>query len=115
VGLANIEAHDMVTRPQLTPWLSGVYVLPGYRQRGVGSALVQAVVAAAGDLGLETLYLFTPDRVSFYHRMGWRDLERVRYRGEEVVIMAYDLCPAVSSSTSFGQSRENDYVVAGRR
>jgi GNAT superfamily N-acetyltransferase len=91
VGMASIEAHDMVTRPELTPWLTGVYVLPECRQCGVGSALVQAVMDAAVGLGQETLYLFTPDRMTFYRRLGWRDMEQVRYQGVEVVIMINDL------------------------
>jgi GNAT superfamily N-acetyltransferase len=91
VGMASLEAHDMVTRPELSPWLSGVYVLPEYRGHGVGSALVEAVVAATASLDFETLYLFTPDRMSFYQRMGWQEMEKVRYRGVDVVIMRYTL------------------------
>ena len=91
VGMASIEAHDMSTRPELTPWLSAVYVLPAYRRHGVGSALVEAVVDAAARLNLDTLYLFTPDQMPFYRHMGWRGMEQVCFRGVEVVIMSYDL------------------------
>lgn len=91
VGMASIEAHDMSTRLELTPWLSAVYVLPAFRRHGVGSALVEAVVDAAAMLSLDTLYLFTPDQMPFYRRMGWQNMEQVCYRGVDVVIMSYDL------------------------
>lgn len=87
LGSASLIDNDMDTRKDLWPWLASVYVAPEYRDRGVGSALVQRVVDEARALGVETLYLFTPDRESLYARMGWKVIERTEYRGEQVVVM----------------------------
>jgi len=87
LGSASLIDNDMDTRKDLRPWLASVYVAPEFRDRGVGSALVQRVVDEARALGVETLYLFTPDRESLYARMGWKVIERTEYRGEQVVVM----------------------------
>lgn len=91
VGTASLVEHDLPTRRDLSPWLAAVYVAPASRRRGVGSALVEAVVEEASTLGIDTLYLFTPDRMSFYSRLGWRVLERTEHHGREVAIMVYEL------------------------
>jgi len=36
VGSASLVEHDMATRPELSPWLSDVFVAPEHRRRGVG-------------------------------------------------------------------------------
>lgn len=87
LGSASLIDNDMDTRKDLRPWLASVYVAPEFRDRGVGSALVQRVVDEARALAVETLYLFTPDRESLYARMGWLVIERTEYRGEQVVVM----------------------------
>ncbi len=48
-------------------------------------------------LGLSHLYLFTPDKVNFYERLGWQIVETTRYRGLEVVIMQYKVSKKLSS------------------
>jgi GNAT superfamily N-acetyltransferase len=87
-GSAMLIAHDMDTREDLTPWLAGVYVLPAHRHRGYGSALVAAVVHEAAAIGVERLYLYTPDAAKFYARLGWSSLGDAEYRGQHVVIMS---------------------------
>jgi GNAT superfamily N-acetyltransferase len=86
-GTASIFLHDMDTRMDLTPWLAAVYVLPGFRGRGIGSQLVGAIEDVATRLQLERLYLFTPDREDFYARLGWSVLEIVEYRQQANAIM----------------------------
>lgn len=88
VGSASLVGHDMDTRMELTPWLASVYVAPEHRRHGYGSALVRRVVEEAETLGIKTLYLFTPDRETFYSRMGWQVLDRTDYRGHSIVIMS---------------------------
>jgi len=91
VGMASLFEHDMLARMDLSPWLAAVYVVPESRNMGVGSKLVQTVMQEAEMLGLSKFYLFTPDRMHFYRRLGWRALEQVTYRGERVTIMVYDV------------------------
>ena len=90
IGMASLVAEDMSTRPDLTPWLASVYVIPEARRRGVGSALVRRAMDAMTGLGIDRLYLFTPDQVPFYRRLGWAPLARTRYRGEDVQIMVVE-------------------------
>ena len=90
LGTASLVAHDLAERMDLSPWLAAVYVAPEFRNRGVGSALVQAVMDEALALGVEELYLFTPDKMSFYGRLGWKVLELREHHGTDVTVMVYE-------------------------
>ena len=91
VGTAGLVECDMKTRRHLTPWLADVVVHPERRNAGIGTRVVEFTLERARELGVRRLYLFTPDRESFYARMGWSVLERTEYRGELVVVMQIDL------------------------
>ena len=91
LGSAAIVACDMETHGDLSPWLASVYVSDRYRRHGVGSALVRHVMYEAARNGFDALYLFTPDRESFYRRLGWNRYETTIYHGEAVVVMHADL------------------------
>jgi N-acetylglutamate synthase-like GNAT family acetyltransferase len=91
MGSAAIIENDMDTRPELMPWLASVFVAKEYRNRGVGSQLVKHVMEEARKGGIEKLYLFTPDRVAFYQRLGWRVLSNEEYRGHWVTVMSVKL------------------------
>ena len=93
VGTAALVEFDMDTRRDLTPWLADVVVDSELRGRQIGTRVVEYTVARARELGVKTLYLFTPDRETFYARMGWRVRERPEYRGEDVVVYAYRQLP----------------------
>jgi len=94
LGTASLRAHDMDTRPELTPWLGAVYVAPEARRRGIGAQLVAAVEAEARRLGFGRMYLFTFDMAGYYARRAWVELERTHYRGEPVVVMWKPLAAA---------------------
>lgn len=70
-----------------TPWLSGLFVVPSHRRRGVGSALVEACIGRAGALGFGELYLYTSTAASMYERLGFAEVGRERYEGDDVVVM----------------------------
>jgi len=90
LGTASLVAHDLAERMDLSPWLAAVYVAPEFRNRGVGSSLVRAVMDAALALGEEVLYLFTPDKARFYGRLGWGVLEHREHHGTDVTVMVYE-------------------------
>ncbi|MAC32460.1 MAG: GNAT family N-acetyltransferase [Haliea sp.] len=100
VGMASLLAQDMDTRPELTPWLASVFVLPAWRGRGIASQLVRRVEGEARDNGIDCFYLFTPDQQSLYRRLGWRDREVCEYHGESVTIMCRRLAEGVTPGRS---------------
>ncbi len=91
VGVAFITAIDMTIRPKLTPWLSSVYVESRRRGGGTGSQLVIRAMQEARALDQPALYLFTPDKESFYARLGWQTIEECNYRGHDNVVMKHNL------------------------
>jgi predicted N-acetyltransferase YhbS len=90
-GSASLVEHDLDLRPELTPWLASVYVDPVARGQGIASRLVERAIAEAQRLGVERLYLFTPDRESLYARIGWTVRERLEYHDEQIVVMEYEV------------------------
>jgi GNAT superfamily N-acetyltransferase len=88
-GSAMLIASDMAeTRPELTPWLAGLYVVEAYRGQGYGSALVGRIESDASALGVERLYLYTPDAEDFYAALGWTVYERCEHLGQQVAVMS---------------------------
>lgn len=90
-GAAMLVAHDMDTRPELTPWLAGVYVVASCRGRGYGSALVRRIESEASAIGVRRLYLYTPDAMGLYAPLGWEVDERCEYLGQDVAVMSKPL------------------------
>ena len=56
-------------------YLKDVFVLPGYRGRGYGQALVEAMLAQLDDEGVPTLMLATQDAHSLYRKLGFEPVE----------------------------------------
>jgi predicted N-acetyltransferase YhbS len=92
-GSAMLVANDMDTRPDLSPWLAGVYVKTQHRHSGIGSALIMRIAGEATALGVSRLYLCTDGSESLYARLGWSAVERSPYKGITVTVMARDLPP----------------------
>lgn len=90
-GSAALVESDMDTRPGLTPWLASVFVEPSFRNMGIGGRLVKHAMLQAKLAGIRNLYLFTPDRVDFYQKLGWRALSQEDYRGCAVTVMRAEL------------------------
>lgn len=89
LGGALLIDSDMKIRPQLTPWLAGVYVKAEDRGRGVASQLVSRIVDEAAALGVSQLYLYTDAAQSLYAQLGWEVIEELVYDDLPVTIMKY--------------------------
>ena len=90
IGTAALDLQDMDDQPMLSPWLASVYVVPEMRRQGIASTLIaHAVNFAASKMGVEQLYLFTPNQRAFYEGLGWSHLQHLSYYGEDVDLMCY--------------------------
>ena len=91
-GSVNLLEREMTIRPNLSPWLSQLFVVSNERNRRVGTALVEAALSEAAKLGHSRLHLFTSDTLPrYYASLGWRTLETVEYIGKLRTIMMFDV------------------------
>jgi predicted N-acetyltransferase YhbS len=92
VGTASLVNSDLPSRPDLTPWLASVLVLPPFRGKGYSSALVRRVEEAA-ILSTTTLWLYTWSAEPVYAKLGWQRVgpSRDEARGIDVVLMKRNL------------------------
>jgi GNAT superfamily N-acetyltransferase len=96
VGTSSLVAHDLDERPNLTPWLAGVFVAPEQRRKGYVIQLIQAVEAAAIAASVRTLWLHTVHARRIYAKGGWEPIEVVQRQGKPpVTLMRRDFMPGM--------------------
>jgi GNAT superfamily N-acetyltransferase len=77
----------MDTRPDLSPWLAALFVIPSHRGRGIGTALIRRCEREAWSVGANRLYLHTTTAQDLYERLGWATLGEEAYEGGSVILM----------------------------
>ncbi len=87
-GSVSILEKDLPNYPELSPWLANVYVEPSRRGLGYGQRLVKVAMAFARQLNLTPLYLYTPDQVRFYEKLGWQTFKEDVYQGKRIFLMS---------------------------
>lgn len=92
IGTSMLVFDDMVTRTDLGPWLGGVYVLPEYRDHGVGTELTRHAMDKARELELPVLWLYTAKARHLYERLGWKFVSEEYYpvESQNVSIMKWE-------------------------
>ncbi len=69
IGMIALKISDLESRPNLSPWLAGLYVQRNHRNKGVGTNLVLAIIKEAARLNVDKLFLYTPDAEGFYSHL----------------------------------------------
>jgi predicted N-acetyltransferase YhbS len=69
VGTVNLIDNDDSARSHLHPWLAAMVVRADVRAQGIGTQLVNALLAEARNMKIPTLY-FGTDGPGFYERLG---------------------------------------------
>jgi len=87
LGTASVKLFELPNHPDKTHWLGEVFIPKALRGRGVGSALINDSVRRSIDIGIQALYLSTPDQQKLYERFGWRVVEQAMVDGEAVSVM----------------------------
>ncbi len=93
LGSVSLLDDDASQFRDLSPWLANLFVAPPARGRGLGAGLVGAAQNLARELGVPRLYLFTPEHLDFYQRLGWQRLGERLLDAHPVSLMAIDLAP----------------------
>lgn len=92
LGSAALIEHDMDSKPDLTPWLAGVYVKKEFRHQGIAKKLVAYCEKEAMRSNVKYLYLYTQFASVLYESLGWLHMERCLYKGVVVDLMYKQLC-----------------------
>jgi GNAT superfamily N-acetyltransferase len=92
VGMCSLRETEDI-RPDLTPWLSSLYVVPSYRQRQVGQRLVDSIKRLARSMDYKMLHLLTfePNLNPYFIHQGGVLIGRDLLNGYSISIMALKL------------------------
>ncbi len=91
IGMASLAERDLDERPDLSPWLAGVFIVEPARRRGHAARLVAAVEQLAASASIPTLWLYTRTAERIYARLGWCFVETLQHRGIDHALMRRDL------------------------
>ena len=91
VGTCLLTESEIEPNHDVSPWLAGLFVVPEYRGKGVGAALVRAIEDQARQRELSRVYLYTTHAVGFYKRLGWKVMDRTNWQGFDTALMVRDL------------------------
>ena len=91
VGFVSLIKTNHPSKPELTPWLSSLFVLPELRNEGIGKFLVNACIEKARAHGHSKLFLMTADKAAYYERLGWQRHEIVQRGGKQLTVMTLQI------------------------
>ena len=87
IGMVALCLDDLEGRPELNPWLAGLYVAPTHRGQGHGLRLIDELESLARASRIPRLSLYTAGAVGLYARAGWKTVETFDLHGEPFSIM----------------------------
>jgi predicted N-acetyltransferase YhbS len=90
-GTCLFVKQEIDPRHAVSPWLAGLYVAPGFRNRSIGCQLVEAVEAHAREVGCTCIYLYTSGAEGYYAAIRWQVAERFDWDGDPFVLMRRNL------------------------
>lgn len=91
VGMIALCLDDLEGRPDLNPWLAGVYVDPSHRGKGYALRLVAELEVLARSAGIRRLSLYTRTATGLYAKAGWTQTEIIERKGRPYSIMQKSL------------------------
>jgi GNAT superfamily N-acetyltransferase len=86
-GTISIIKSNLKLYPDLSPWVSSLFVHSAYRKQGIANALIGAIEQEAIKLGIKTLYLHTETAENLYKSHGFCSIEPVDTEWGQGVLM----------------------------
>lgn len=75
----------------LAPWIAQLYTDKHHRGKGYGTILLKSLEDYALQLGITQVYLFTSTAEKLYLINGYKQVERLKYRDANTVVMEKNL------------------------
>lgn len=91
LGTVSLVECDYSPRRDLTPWVADMYVAPERRNQGIGGELVRHCEMVATRAGIDSLFLITRARRTFYERLGWWVIDEIDYQDVTTALMRREL------------------------
>ena len=70
IGCYGLITNDFISRQDLYPWFSALYIEESERGQQLGALLLEHGCKEAGRLGFKKLYIAT-DHIGYYEKYGW--------------------------------------------
>jgi GNAT superfamily N-acetyltransferase len=86
VGAGALKAESIASHKHLSPWAVAGYVLPEFRGRGIGAALLASLAAKGRAMGYETIYCGTSTSQSLLMRCGWQAIDATVVEGKQLTV-----------------------------
>ncbi len=99
-GTVALRERSVETHEHLGPWVTGLWVEPGFRGLGLGRDLLLAIAEEAAARGHREIYAVTNSARWLFDKLGWTALEEILYHGEEVTLYRNRSFSASSSSSA---------------
>jgi predicted N-acetyltransferase YhbS len=88
VGTVSLVADEKPFDAVRICCLAGLYVVPAWRDRGIGRQLCRYAVRRARGLGYPEIGLYTIDQEAFYHHLSWTTLSPAVIDGYDGPVLA---------------------------
>lgn len=98
VGTVTMARKDLDERPDLTPWLAGVFVIPDRRGRGYVRHLFAEFEKACRAAPIDVAWLYTNTAERIYLRAGWEPTEVINRVGKLPVTLMRRIIPVSISN-----------------
>lgn len=69
------------------PWVGFLFTEELHRGKGYGKLLLDELEKFSIDAGYSKIYLYTATAEALYTRCGWTAMERIKYKGQDTVVM----------------------------
>jgi len=92
LGASQLKYREMDIYPEKEHWLGGVYVSVDHRGHKIAEKIIGIIISIAVTLNINKLYLQTECLDGgLYKLLGWQPIERVSYRGVDVLVMENEI------------------------
>lgn len=73
IGCAGLIINDFISRMDLSPWISSIYIEENRRGNNLGSLLIEHIKKDAKNAGFNVVYLAT-DLQNYYEKFGFKKI-----------------------------------------